>query len=244
MRYDKTPHTLRKYFDELDFEVQIPAAPDYPIPIVFDATFFGRTYGIFLFRSNGANLYWRVIETETGDDVQASLNLLERHDYKFASFTVDGRKSALKLLREKYPSTPVQLCHFHFIKTVIKYLTTRPKTDLGKELYKLARKVGEMDNLEFKKEFDLIKHEYKNRLSKKIKSEENYENERKVINNINNNLQYLFAYKKHPELNIPNTTNSCEGAFSHLKQKIKIHRGLRKDRREKMIFFLLTKNGK
>ena len=40
--------------------------------------------------------------------------------------------------------------------------------------------------------------------------------------------------------NIPNTTNSCDGSFAHWKQKVKIHRGLRKDRRNKMINYLLN----
>jgi hypothetical protein len=49
------------------------------------------------------------------------------------------------------------------------------------------------------------------------------------------NLPYLFTYQKNPELEIPNTTNSLDGFFTHLKDKVKIHHGLRRDRRYKMI---------
>ena len=49
------------------------------------------------------------------------------------------------------------------------------------------------------------------------------------------NLPYLFTYQKYPELHIPNTTNSLDGSFAHLKDKVKIHHGLRRDRRYKMI---------
>ena len=55
-----------------------------------------------------------------------------------------------------------------------------------------------------------------------------------------NFMPYLFTYLKYPELNIPNTTNSCDGSFAHCKNKVKIHRGLRKDRRKKMIDYLLS----
>jgi hypothetical protein len=34
------------------------------------------------------------------------------------------------------------------------------------------------------------------------------------------NLPYLYTYKNSPLLNIPHTTNSCDGYFSHLKLKI------------------------
>jgi len=62
---------------------------------------------------------------------------------------------------------------------------------------------------------------------------------RSAFRSLKSNLVYLFAYKNYPELDIPNTTNTCDGSFVHWKQKVKIHRGLRKKRRNKMINFLL-----
>jgi len=62
---------------------------------------------------------------------------------------------------------------------------------------------------------------------------------RSAVRSLKSNLPYLFAYQTYPELNIPNTTNSCDGSFAHWKQKVKIHRGLRQHRRNKMIDLLL-----
>ena len=62
---------------------------------------------------------------------------------------------------------------------------------------------------------------------------------RSAFRSLKTNMPYLFTYKNFPELNIPNTTNSCDGSFAHWKQKLKIHRGLTKPRRNKMIDFLL-----
>jgi len=62
---------------------------------------------------------------------------------------------------------------------------------------------------------------------------------RSAFRSLKTNLPYLFTYKNHPELNIPNTTNSCDGSFAHWKQKVKIHRGLTRARRNKMINYLL-----
>jgi len=62
---------------------------------------------------------------------------------------------------------------------------------------------------------------------------------RSAFRSLKTNLPYLFTCKNHPELNIPNTTNSCDGSFAHWKQKLKIHRGLKKHRRDKMASFLM-----
>jgi hypothetical protein len=62
---------------------------------------------------------------------------------------------------------------------------------------------------------------------------------RSAYKSLERNLPYLFTYQKYPELNIPNTTNSLDGSFSHLKAKLSVHRGMRKDRRYKMISEIL-----
>ncbi|MFH1298699.1 MAG: hypothetical protein ABII07_02635, partial [Patescibacteria group bacterium] len=53
------------------------------------------------------------------------------------------------------------------------------------------------------------------------------------------NLPYLFTYQNKPILKMPNTTNHCDGLFSHIKQKVLIHRGISKQRRKKMIDYML-----
>ena len=67
---------------------------------------------------------------------------------------------------------------------------------------------------------------------------------RSARRSIRTNMRYLFTYKNYPELKIPNTTNSCDGSFAHWKQKVKIHRGLRKHRRNKVINYLLNQSKK
>lgn len=62
---------------------------------------------------------------------------------------------------------------------------------------------------------------------------------RSAFRSLKTNLPYLFTHKNYPKLKIPNTTNSCDGSFAHWKQKVKIHRGLTKARRNKMINYLL-----
>jgi hypothetical protein len=63
---------------------------------------------------------------------------------------------------------------------------------------------------------------------------------RSAFRSLKTNMPYLFTYKNFPDLNIPNTTNSCDGSFSHWKQKLKIHRGLKPHRRNNLINYLLN----
>ncbi|GHU29029.1 hypothetical protein FACS1894152_7230 [Bacilli bacterium] len=51
---------------------------------------------------------------------------------------------------------------------------------------------------------------------------------RNAIHSIKTNLPHLFTYKReeYRYLSIPNTTNACDGYFSHLKRKVEIHRGI------------------
>ncbi|OQB06514.1 MAG: hypothetical protein BWY19_00095 [bacterium ADurb.Bin212] len=63
---------------------------------------------------------------------------------------------------------------------------------------------------------------------------------RSARHSLKNNLPFLFTYQKYPKLNIPNTTNSLGGSFSHLKEKVGIHRGSRELIKRKMIEDILT----
>ena len=50
------------------------------------------------------------------------------------------------------------------------------------------------------------------------------------------NLPYLFSYKNHKEFGIHNTTNALDGGvFSQLKKLIKLHQGLAKKRKVKLV---------
>jgi hypothetical protein len=50
---------------------------------------------------------------------------------------------------------------------------------------------------------------------------------------IKTNLPYLFTYKKFKKLNFPNSLDG--GVFSHLKKLTKLHQGLAKKRKVKLI---------
>jgi hypothetical protein len=55
------------------------------------------------------------------------------------------------------------------------------------------------------------------------------------------NLPYLFTYEKYPGLNIPTTANSLDGCFAYLKELVRVHRGSKRNLKDKIIENILWK---
>ncbi len=242
VKYGKSQRTIKRYFDKLTVSRSYSAQPSREkINLIFDATYFGRGYGILVFRADSHNLYWKEIESEKLVYIEECLKILEDRNYEFKSFTIDGRKGVIELLKRLYPIVPIQLCLYHQKAIIRRYITSRPKTECGKDLQKLMKEMLDLNEDEFVWKFKELKNRYHNFLKEKNENNEfKHRRLRSAFRSLRVNMPYLFTSKKHPELNIPNTTNSCDGSFAHLKQKVKIHRGLKKYRRSKMIDFLLN----
>lgn len=211
-----------------------------------DATFFGRTYGILVARNTGKNILWKEIDGEKVKYYKEMLEDLKALEYPFSAFVVDGRKGVKTFLKTMFPMCPIQHCQFHQKQTVIQSISRRPKLEAGKELLAITKLLVRSSKEEFE---EYLKHWHQKwDWFLKEKSEDfktgrkryTHDRLRRAYFSLKRNLPYLFTYLEYPDLNIPNTTNSCDGSFSHWKNKVKIHRGLRKDRRKKMIDFLLS----
>ena len=208
-----------------------------------DATFFSRSDGVLVFRANGKNIYWHFIHSETVAEVATGLDVLDKMGYRFKSVTVDGKRGIIRLFEARYRGIPIQFCQFHQAQIVRRYTTNNPKTDCAKELKTVMGCLTQTTQDTFESLVETVREQYDDFL--KERNDNNHFKHRRLrsaFRSLRTNLPYLFTYKKHLQLNIPNTTNSCDGSFAHWKQKLKIHRGLKKHRRDKMIHFLLSNN--
>lgn len=233
---------MQRHFDKSPLLEKTTKPTDKAINLIFDATFFSRSDGVLVFRANKINLHWRFIETETLAEITQGLKFLDTQGFKYASMTIDGRRGVIKLLEAGYPHLPIQLCQFHQAQIIRRYTTNNPKTDCGIELKLLMKVLTTMDYFTFKTQLEILHEKYKDFLKQRNEQGQyKHRQLRSAFRSLKTNLPYLFTYKKFPDLHIPNTTNSCDGSFAHWKQKIKIHRGLRKHRRNKMINYLLSR---
>ncbi len=214
--------------------------------VVSDTTFWGRHYGVTVFRAPllSANVWWDEVRSERVATYHYGRKILEGKGWKFTAAVVDGRRGLINVFND----IPVQMCQFHQIKIVTRYLSRRPRSDAGKELRILALTLtktnektftGEMNEWHEKWSGYIREKTYDTFPTGKKKWHYTHGKVRSAYRSLKNNLPHLFTYLKYPELNIPNTTNSLDGSFSALKKKLAVHHGLRKDRRYKVISQIL-----
>lgn len=218
----------------------------HPTVAIADTTFWGRKYGVCVFRvwPLAENIWWHEVQSELMAHYRYARAILEEQGWVFTAVVVDGRRGFLKV----FEGIPVQMCQFHQIKIVGRYLTSRPKTDAGKELLALVHTLTTTDEDIFSASLAAWHERWSDFISAKTTSTfENgktkwhftHKNVRSAYRSLKTNLPNLFTYQKYPELSIPNTTNSLDGSFSALKKKLSVHHGLRRDRRFKVISKLL-----
>ena len=220
-----------------------------PVPcetvIVADSTFFKRPFGVCVLRADKIkqNIFWRFIDYERAETYRRGRVNIERKGFIITAAVTDGRSG----VREVFADVPCQMCHFHQKQIITKHLTTKPKLEASIELKRIAETLCYTTEEEFTEMLDFWHKKWqpflRERTTDTITGKWFYTHKkiRSAHNSLRKNLPYLFTYQKYPELNIPNTTNSLEGSFSHLKDLIKLHRGLKLKIKLKMIVEILSK---
>ncbi len=249
---DREGKSLRWVQKQLDAAtVQFPPLTPHPAVMLADTTFWGRSYGVCVFRALPAkrNLCWTEVEQETTAVYETSMQGLEVRGWTATAAVIDGRRGVARVFERR--GIPVQFCQFHQMKTVTKYLTRRPKTEAGQELRKLACTLHKTKEKDFIAALTAWHAQYESFLNERSPAphtkrgwEYTHRNLKSAYHSLTANLPYLFTYQKYPDLHIPNTTNSLDGMFGQLKKKVNIHNGLRRDRRFKMISTILAGKAK
>lgn len=210
---------------------------------VADATFFGRTEGYLIYRipEIQKNVYFTSVMYESIFEYQKGRIDVQKQGFKIRAITLDGRPG----VRNLFSDIPVQMCHFHQKQIIRRYVTNSPKLEAGIELKSITDKLTYATEEEFTASFATWCNKWdsflKERTTDLVTRKWSYTHKRvrSARRSFKNNLPYLFTYLKYPELNIPNTTNSLDGSFTWLKQKLGIHRGYTDKLRNKIIEHIL-----
>lgn len=235
---------VRKQLDTI--VVPAPEIVPQPTVVIADTTFWGRHYGVCVFRSSELkkNIWWHEVINELMAHYYYAKKILEERGWSFTAAVVDGRRGLFNVFK----GIPVQMCQFHQIKIVIRYITTRPKTEAGRELLALVLTLTKTNEKAFTEALNAWHTKWESFINEmtvntfvsgKTTSYHTHKGVYSAYHSLKRNLPHLFTYQKYPELNIPNTTNDLDGSFSALKKKLAAHHGLRKDRRYKVISKLL-----
>jgi len=217
-----------------------------PIVAIADVTFFKRNFGVCVIRAPHfkTNIYAQEVQTESVDAYRQGRINLEERGYTIEAIVLDGRPG----VRQLFSDVPIQMCHFHQKQIITRYLTNNPKLEAGIELKKITDALCKTNERDFKEAINNWHQKWssflKERTTDPLAGNWFYTHKRlrSAYRSLKINLPYLFTYQKYSEFNIPNTTNSLDGCFAYLKELVRVHRGINKTLKRKIVQEILTKS--
>jgi mutator family transposase len=204
-----------------------------------DSTFWGRKFGVMVWMDarSKVTLLKRYITSEKINYYLEGLNELKDKGYIIKAVVCDGRRGLLQSVK----NIPVQMCQFHQVAIVTKYITKKPKQEPAKKLKELMHLLSKTDKESFIGAINDWHIKWKIFLDERStntntgKTFYTHRRLRSAYRSIMTNMPWLFTWYDYPSLAIPNTNNGLEGTFTHLKNKLRNHNGLSMDRRKKFV---------
>ncbi len=204
-----------------------------------DTTYFGRKLGVMVFKDSltGSILYKQYVQQETNQLYFQGIKEITRRGIKIQSIICDGRKGLFQLFGKEIP---IQMCNFHQVAIVRRYLTKKPKMQASKELWKHTLLLTHTDKESFEgglNDWYVRWEDFLNERKTDEKGKKRYVHKklRSAYRSLKTNMPWLFTWYDNMGLKIPNTTNGIDGLFSDLKNKLRNHNGLSIVRKKKFI---------
>jgi hypothetical protein len=209
------------------------------IVVLMDTTYFGRTFGVMLFKDavSGKNLYKEYVKYETNRLYKEGIDRLEEQGFVVKAIVCDGRKGLFQI----FDDIPVQMCQFHQMAIITRYLTRRPKSKAAQELRELSLNLAKTGKEDFTNGLGGWFDKWEEFLGEQTinletgKSFYTHKRLRSAYRSLTTNLPWLFTFSDYPDLRIPNTTNAIDGLFADLKTKLRCHNGMSEIRKKRFI---------
>jgi transposase-like protein len=149
------------------------------------------------------------------------------------SFTVDGNRNVIKVLRALWPEVVIQRCLVHIQRQGLSWCRRFPKTAYARQLRQIFVQVSSVDTASDREAFLNLVDDWEDRYGAEIAAREEtgrvFSDVKRARSMLRLALPDMFHYLDDP--NIPTTTNGLEGYFSRLKSHYRQHRGLRPRKR-------------
>ena len=225
------------------------------VHLLIDGTYFSNGLCLVLYYDYDIQYVqlFRTTNNERYREIREDLENLKRLGVDVYSVTCDGHNAILKAVKKVYPNAIIQRCLVHIKRQIKSYLSSEPKLEPSRELLSFSRQLTHLKTIE---QANLWLHEVdewycKNR---EFIEEEVFHPDTKrqwykhkglhqAWSHLCNALPNLFCYLNDDE--IPYTSNQLEGYFTHLKEKLTLHRGLRFSKKKNFIkWYIHFKNMK
>ncbi len=178
--------------------------------MILDTTYFKLSFGVMVLLDSlsGQVLSVTIVNYETNQLYWHEVQNIRDKNTIIQSIICYGRRG----LPQLFAVIPVQLCQFHQIKTVIRYLTNKPKSLPAQQLRELTLTLCHSTHDESQAALNawFLQHQpYVNERTTNPetgKSRYTHKRLRSAYLSLKRNLPFLFTFEKYPDLDIPNTT--------------------------------------
>ena len=239
VRYGVSSRTIQRDLKGMRYVQKISKNKD--VSIQLDTTYWGRNFGLMVIKDALRNkILWRkYVRYETLKDYLEGVEWLKFQGFKIYGVVIDGMRGLAQAL---YP-IPVQMCQFHQIMIVRRYLTQDPDIEASIELLSLIKEITRMDKESFIGAFEEWYERNKDTLNERVNDRRIKRRSppfmrprlRSAYLSIKRNMQLLWTFYDHPETGLPNTNNALEGVFSDIKSKTRVHKGISRNNRKKLL---------
>jgi hypothetical protein len=235
-KYDCSTKTIQRKIDSVKTkrETVFPSVAN----VLMDTTYFGRKFGVMVFKDSltGKILYKQYVKQETNKLYLTGIEEISRRGIKIQAIICDGRKG----LVQQFNDIPIQMCQFHQVATIRRYLTKKPKMQASKELWEHTLLLSKTDKESFEgglQAWHIKWKDFLNESKRDDKGKKRYIHKtlRSAYRSLVTNMNWLFTWSDNITLIIPNTTNAIDGHFADLKNKLRNHNGLSIERKKRFI---------
>ncbi|MBL7158857.1 transposase [Candidatus Microgenomates bacterium] len=200
-----------------------------------------------MYKAGKRIIFWDFVLRENHFSYYFNLIQIIKLEYIIKGVTSDRHGGLVSALKSILPSDiPHQHCLVHLQRLCQSLLTKNPKTKAGTELLELVRFLNKINNHYEKniwlKWFERLEKRYEDLIKARTyfkNGEERltwwytHKNLRRTFRTITRSKDNLFLYLDYSKL--PKDINGLEGEFSHLKTKLSIHRGLKRERKANFV---------
>lgn len=223
------------------------------VHLLIDGSYFPNGLCLILYYDHNLRYVqlYRETNQEKYTEIKEDLQNLKKLGVDVYSVTCDGHKAILKSIKKVFPNAIIQRCLVHIKRQVRNYLSSKPKLEQSASLLKLSNQLTSIKSIEDSNiwlgaffNWYKINHEF---INQKTQSQNTgrfwytHKNLHAAFSLLENAIPNMFNYLDDEQ--IPNTTNRIENYFTHLKDKLRIHRGLRFEAKKNFIkWYLYMKN--
>ena len=238
-KYKVSERTIRRDLENMRFVRKKARCKE--VTVQLDTTYWGRRFGLMVIKDALRNkiLWHKYVCNETVSQYMEGISWLRSQGFKIYGAVIDGMRGLAQAL---YP-IPVQMCQFHQILITRRYLTQEPELYASRELLNLVKSITQMDKESFIGAFNEWGEKYKDVLNERVHDKRLKRHTppymrprlRSAYLSLKRNMTLLWTFYDYPEAGLPNTNNGIEGLFSDIKGKLRVHRGISKDNRKKLL---------